>query len=58
MFHNQNLGNINMELGSENQMLKENLANFERYAEELKRQGSDLDTDSNRKLEYMQREIQ
>lgn len=31
MFHNQNLGGINMELGEENQMLKDNLANLDRY---------------------------
>lgn len=33
VFHNQNLGKINMELGQQNQIFKENLANYERYIE-------------------------
>lgn len=57
MFHNQNLGAINMQLGGENQMLKENLGNLERYAEETKRHVADVDADGKRKLEYLQREL-
>ena len=39
-------------------MLKDNLANLERYTEELKRHVSDVDADGKRKLEYLQRELQ
>ena len=39
-------------------MLKDNLANLERYTEELKRHVSDVDAGGKRKLEYLQRELQ
>ena len=50
LFHNQNLGNINMQLGGQNQGLKENMVNLERCIEDLMRRGPDIESDYKRKL--------
>lgn len=58
MFHNQNLGTTNIQLSNENQMLKENYENLQRFVEELQRRGDGINADNKRKLEYLQRDIQ
>lgn len=58
MFHNQNFSNINMQLGGEIQMLKEKEENLERFIEDNSRRNLEIQTDFNRKIQYMQRDIQ
>lgn len=47
-----------MQLANENQMLKENCDNLQRFVEELQRRGDGMTADQKRKLEYLQRDIQ